>query len=271
VEGKYPLTIPREDTRKPAVPRKEMKKATLRLLELETSDSTSKIRKPKKVPKRESMRRDSDISLNEDSVGSEDNSAFLQDDDLLDHVSDNYMSYLEDEIQNKDVEKQQRNSPKTEKPAKRLREKNKSEMEISSLSLNDEDDEMEVDGLVSTAATNNSVNDSDFLIRRRNTRNSEPGMNGDVLRKIKKTTPMKIKSKLQSTKKGAKTFNNRHSLPSDLNTSSGTKNSLAQNATFVELKRSKKKTPENSTNDAAKRKVCFVLAKNLEHRKYSIF
>lgn len=99
-EGKYPLALPEDDDKKPAIPKKEIKRAAKELAEMDILESTGKPRKSKKQRKRDAMKA---LAMNTtvDSVGSEDGSEYIQDEDLLDHVSDNYLSYLDDEIDKK--------------------------------------------------------------------------------------------------------------------------------------------------------------------------
>jgi len=85
-----------------------MKDAAKQLLELDLSEIRGKKRLGNKARKREAKLRQSgalsdtmNISSSQESVGSEDTSFYLQDDELMEHTQDNYMSYL-DEMANKD-------------------------------------------------------------------------------------------------------------------------------------------------------------------------
>lgn len=97
-EGKYPLALPEDVAHKPAILRKEVNSAAKRLLQSEINESTGKRRKNKKERKRDARKR---LNASLESAGSEDNSQYINDVDLLEHVTDNYMSYLEDEVNDK--------------------------------------------------------------------------------------------------------------------------------------------------------------------------
>lgn len=112
-EGNYPLAVQADpELNKPAVTRKEVKRKVKELMEEEEArlgGVTGKGRKSKKQRRKEIKRlrmlEEMPVSaeMNE-SQGSEDNSKYIQDEELLEHVADNYMSYLEEGMESKEEE-----------------------------------------------------------------------------------------------------------------------------------------------------------------------
>lgn len=117
-EGKYPLAVQEDpELNKPAVTRKEVKRKVKELMEEEErrlGGEVGKGRKSKKQRRKEikRLRMLEQLPIAEsgahgemnESQGSEDNSKYIQDEELLEHVTDNYMSYLEEGMEGKEDE-----------------------------------------------------------------------------------------------------------------------------------------------------------------------
>lgn len=115
-QGQYPLAVDQDDDREPAINKTDIDKAARRLLEFEEAlnGAEKKVRKSKKARKNLAKKLaatvpDLDISETNGSESDNANSFYLEDSELLDHVGDNYMSYLEELHQN-DEGKQQANN-----------------------------------------------------------------------------------------------------------------------------------------------------------------
>ncbi|ODN05750.1 Ribosomal RNA processing protein 1 [Orchesella cincta] len=238
-QGKYPFEIPEEDSRKPAIPRKELTKAAKRLLDAEMDASTGKRRK-REAKKRHSI----------DSTGSEDTSQYLNDENLMDHATDNYMSYLEQEVAGKQEEAEmdgvtnEQTSDNDNSNTDIATKKNKSKKKAGKkrkwetvVEVEAEEQGMEEgSGDMSTPSKKEIVEDNtereeEIIIKRQKIkkRNSLSGLEQLT------STPLKIKGKNRRVSELLKTPTNKFN------------------------------SPNNSLTRSANKRVSFVLAKNLEH------
>ncbi|CAL8101143.1 unnamed protein product [Orchesella dallaii] len=244
-QGKYPFEIPEDDSRKPAVPRKEIVNAAKRLLAIETDVTSGKRRKTKKERKREAKRRHSF-----DSAGSEDDSVYLKDEKILDHATDNYMSYLENEVEakptNNDVLEQENeedeDTPENDHTDSAVKRKNKSPKKSGKKRkwktvVEVEADEQTTGGSGDTPSPkknelkDDTEKEEEIIIKRPklSKRNSFAGIEQST------STPLKVKGKNRRVSELLKTPTNK---------------SISLNTSLTK---------------SANKRVSFVLAKNLEH------
>jgi len=302
------LAIPIEGTRIPAIPRKEIQNAAKRLIEMEEALVEPRPKKRKNKKREEALHHYSEAS--NDSIGSEDNSMYLNDSELLDHVGDNYMSYLVEMDKDEDEgETPEENSPKKVKSPKKAGKKSstsKSPKKVSAdVEVEDNTENCEEDN-------DNSLSEEEsqdtYVVIKRKRRLSDGGhskpKNGDVKkRKTVTLSPKEPVNEVPSSTPSPTSSPGKRNSPRELSASLSPKknsttkaNSVAEvNGSTKRASLSKKKqgspskgtpspprtgkrngintTPDNplpatpSSSSAIKKRVNFVLAKNLEHRK----
>lgn len=97
VQGIYPLALPEDEGYKPAISKREMEEAAQRLLQFEEADLGETVRKTKKQRRRDA-RKLQQLEQQDDTIGSEDGSVFLNDSDFLGRIDDNYSSYVSEQM-----------------------------------------------------------------------------------------------------------------------------------------------------------------------------
>jgi len=244
----------------------------------EQTPAASKVRKTKKQRRRDAKRASNEVKLN-DSFGSEDASIFLNDGELMDHVSDNYVSYVHEQMEDgpQQEEELETDAPKAKKkrPEKKPKgKKYKTVIEVEADEIDGlEDDSMGTQSSINSNSTSLTESNNEVILIRRpkSGKNKSPRRDVDALRQINKVTTMKAKqfspAILPSPRPNNKVVTPNNTVESSSKKIGSAKTPLLCTPVSSKLKGKTLNMTPSSIGSGYKKRVSFVLAKNKEHGK----